>query len=59
MKNSFKISGLILAIAVSVVACDPPKANSNTPVIDSPQQKVDTAGKAVIDTAKKDTTKKQ
>ncbi len=58
MKNSFKIGSLLVVIAVSVLACDPPNANSNKVPIDSTQKKTDTSAKAVIDTTKKDTTKK-
>jgi hypothetical protein len=58
MKNSFKIGSLIIGIAVSVMACDPPHANTNKTPIDSPQKTIDTGNKATIDTAKKDTTKK-
>jgi hypothetical protein len=58
MKNSFKIGSLAMGIAVSVIACDPPHANTNKPSIDSPQKTTDTGNKAAMDTAKKDTTKK-
>ena len=60
MKNSFKIGFLIVAIAVSALACDPPKTNSNTTPPDSGKAKIDTSQKS-IDTAKKaaiDTVKK-
>jgi len=59
MKNSFKIGGLLLALAVSITACDPSKKGNGTKSeIDTPTQKVDTGQKAVVDTAKKDTSKK-
>ncbi len=60
MKNSFKIGFVILGIAVSALACDPPKTNSNTTPSDSGKTKIDTS-KNSIDTAKKaavDTVKK-
>lgn len=60
MKNSFKIGFVIIGIAVSALACDPPKTNSNSTPPDSGKTKVDTSQKG-IDTAKKaaiDTVKK-
>ena len=60
MKNSFKIGFVIVGIAVSALACDPPKTNSNTTPPDSEKAKIDTSQKS-IDTAKKaaiDTVKK-
>lgn len=59
MKNSFKIGSLILGIAVSALACDPPKsAPTNTPdsnktAIDTSKKNIDTAKKAAVDTVKK------
>jgi hypothetical protein len=58
MKNSFRMGLLALVIASSIVACEPPKVKSAEPKIDSPAKPIDTAKKAVIDSAKKDTTKK-
>ena len=60
MKNSFKIGFVIIGIAVSALACDPSKTNSNSTPPDSGKTKVDTSQKG-IDTAKKaaiDTVKK-
>jgi hypothetical protein len=51
MKNSFKIGFIILGIAVSALACDPPKTNLNNTPPDSGKTKVDTLQKS-IDTAK-------
>lgn len=57
MKTSLKIGLLALLIGSAVFACDPPKANSTQPTIDSPRKPIDTSAKAKLDTSKKDTTK--
>lgn len=58
MKNSFKTGLLALTIVVSFSSCDPSKVNSSKNPIDTSKKVIDTTKNAVIDTAKKDTAKK-
>ena len=59
MKNSLKIGALVLVIAGSLVACDPPKGDSGAKTsIDSPKSKIDTTQKTGIDSTKRDSVKK-
>jgi hypothetical protein len=60
MKNSFRTGFLLASIAVSALACDPPKTNANTTPPDSGKTKIDTLQKGIdteknvaIDTVKK------
>ena len=65
MKNLVKSGLLILTIAMTALACDPPKGDANKSPEDSGIAKIDTASKKIdsakktpIDTVRKDTTKK-
>jgi hypothetical protein len=65
MKNSAKTGLLILSIAMTALACDPSKGAANKPPEDSGKvkadyvnKKIDSAQKTTVDTAKKDTAKK-
>ena len=57
MKNSFKLGALALVVAVSFAACGG-KGSAGSSDSDT-SKKVDTAKVVVVDTAKKDTTKKK
>jgi hypothetical protein len=58
MRNSFKLGLLALTVSVTVLACDPPKTTSEKTPADSASKTIDTAKKAAIDSAKKDSVKK-
>lgn len=65
MRNSFKSGLFTLAIAVSISSCgDGDRANrgskpdSEKTAIDTASKTIDTAKKAAVDTAKKDSVKK-
>jgi hypothetical protein len=54
MKNTFKLAALGSVIALTIVACDPPKSKTQ-PEIDTLSSKVESK---VVDTVKKDTSGK-
>ena len=58
MRNLFKTGLFALAVSVTVLACDPPKTNSEKTPVDTASKTIDTSKKAAIDSTGKDSVKK-